>query len=176
MISTTGDQLLAGKMSTRYRCSGFTLLELMVAFSIAALLVGVSAPATMKMYDSMQYRDTVRGVISAAQSARLSALSQGKVVDLVVVPDVKSISIRGAKDASRAQGQPKQLLAFPSSLQMETSTAAEYKMDGKEIIRFYPDGSSSGGSVSVIRSEGVGVRVRVDWLTGLASQEELETL
>jgi general secretion pathway protein H len=45
--------------------------------------------------------------------------------------------------------------------------------DRRASIRYYPDGSSTGGSIRVQRPNGDGVRLRVDWLTGRVTQEPL---
>ena len=46
---------------------GFTLLELVVALAIAGLFFALSGPSVRGMYDSMQYRDAVRGLYSPPQ-------------------------------------------------------------------------------------------------------------
>ena len=60
---------LLDKVSLR-RLSGFTLVELMVAMVVAALLMVAAAPASMRFYESIQYRQAVRDVISLLGSAR----------------------------------------------------------------------------------------------------------
>ena len=39
------------------------------------------------------------------------------------------------------------------------------------VIRFYPEGGSSGGGIDMERADGTGVRISVDWLVGRVSQE-----
>ena len=39
------------------------------------------------------------------------------------------------------------------------------------MIRFYPEGGSSGGGIDMERPGGTGVRISVDWLVGRVSQE-----
>lgn len=144
-----------------FKQSGFTLIEIMVAFTIGILLVGLTMPAMMKMYDSMKYRDAVRTVVTALHSTRYAAMSRGKPVDLIVIPAERQFSI--------GQGEAKQL---SESISLTVHAAREVSHgEGTAVIRFYPDGSASGGSIDVVHDSGKAVRVRVDWLLGKLTQE-----
>lgn len=144
-----------------FKQTGFTLLEVMVAFTIGALLVGLTVPAMMKMYDSMKYRDAVRSVVTALHSTRYAAMTQGEPVDLMVVPSARQIQV--------GQGKVEQLAG---SISLTVHAAREMSRgEGTAVIRFYPDGSASGGSIDVEHESGRAVRVRVDWLLGKLTQE-----
>jgi general secretion pathway protein H len=56
---------------------GFTLLELLAALAIAGLVLAVSVPASVRMYESMQYRQAVRDVITLFSSALYKAIQSG---------------------------------------------------------------------------------------------------
>lgn len=141
--------------------SGFTLIEVIVAFTIGALLVGLTLPAMVQMYDSMKYRDAVRSVVTALHSTRYTAMTEGKLVDLIVVPAERQIQI--------GEGKVQQLA---ESISLTVHAAKEMSRgEGTAVIRFYPDGSASGGSIDVAHEAGQVVRVRVDWLLGKLTQE-----
>lgn len=141
--------------------SGFTLLELMVAFTIAALLMGVSTPMVMRMYDSMQYRGAVRDLMSAVEATRYAAISQGKAVDIVIVPGDNTFRV--------GEGEKRTL---PKSISISLEAAREVSHgEGTGVIRYYPDGSSTGGSIEITHESDKGVRLRVDWLLGRVTQE-----
>ena len=150
---------------------GFTLLELMVAVAIGALLVGLGAPAAMRLHATMEYRDAVRGLQSAAAGARLRALNAGRAMDLFVEPeagryDVQPVGKAYDRDEATALG---------GALALEVKSARQLTTEeGVAVIRFYADGSSSGGSITVTRAGGDGVRLRVDWLLGRVTQEAPE--
>ena len=55
------------QVNTRPASGGFTLLELVVVLVIAGLLFSLGAPRVGKLYDSMQYREAVRELVSAAK-------------------------------------------------------------------------------------------------------------
>ena len=143
---------LAGSQ-TNNEC-GFTLLELLAAITIAALVLGVSIPATMRMYSSMQYHGAVKDVRSILVAARYGAIGKGQPQDVVINPASREFSLNG---------KTKQL---PTEFQVEVISARELNRGNEGVIRFYSDGSSSGGVVKLQHDNGREVKVQVDWLLG----------
>ncbi len=64
-------------------------------------------------------------------------------------------------------------VVFPESLDISGKTARELNRDGLGVIRFYPQGDSSGGEIDII-GKVRGVRLSVDWLLGRVSQSLLD--
>lgn len=144
-----------------YKQSGFTLLELMVAFSVAAFLMAVSTPMVIRMYDSMKYRGAVKDIISAVEATRYAAITQGKAVDIVLTPAENMYQV--------GVGEERHL---PDSISFSLEAAREVSHgEGTGTIRYYSDGSSTGGSIMITHDSGKGVRLRVDWLLGRLTQE-----
>lgn len=137
--------------------SGFTLLELLVAISIAALVLGVSAPAMQRLYKSMQYHGAVNDVVTLLSSARYEAIRKGGHQDVLINPATREIKL-----AEKVQ-------ALPDSLRLEVLGTRELNRDGAGVIRFYANGSSSGGFVNMQHNNGRAVQVQVDWLLGRVS-------
>ena len=134
--------------------AGFTLLELLAAITIAALVLAVSIPATTRMYSSMQYHGAVKDVVATLSSARYAAISKGDSQDVSVNPQSGELTLNG------------KVRQLPSSITLEVVSARELNRDGEGVIRFYADGSSSGGIVRLKHERGMGVEVQVDWLLG----------
>ena len=154
---------------------GFTLLELMVAFAIAALLVGVTTPAGLRFYDTMQYRSAVGDLQAAAVNARYRAITSGRAVDLLVAPDDARFIVLPAEPESERDFDLDSARKLAGDLAIEMISAEVLSpRAGVGAIRFYPDGSATGGSITVLRPSGAGVRLRVDWLLGRVSQESPE--
>jgi len=136
---------------------GFTLLELLVAIAIAALVMGVSAPAMQRLYTSSQYHGAVNDVVTLLSTARYAAIQGGSEKDVLINPETRQI-ILGEK-----------VRDLPDSLQIEVLGSRELNRDGAGVIRFYPDGGSSGGYVNIAHESGMSVQVQVDWLLGRLS-------
>lgn len=136
---------------------GFTLLELIVAIAIAALVLGVSAPAMQRYYQSSVYRGALSDVVGVLSSARYTAIHSGVDVDVLIDPQERTLQL-GEKRTELSQ-----------SLSLEVLGAAELNREGVGVIRFYPDGGSSGGYVRVNHRDGQSGQVVVDWLLGKVS-------
>ena len=64
----------------------FTLVELVVAISIVGVLLAASVPASVRFYESMQYRQAIRDVITTLASARYKAVNTGTAQDVSLTP------------------------------------------------------------------------------------------
>lgn len=141
---------------------GFTLLELMVALSIAVLMLATAPFAVMRAYETMQYRATVKEVIAGLKSARLDAMRKGRSVAFLVDLEQRRFGVESRLDHT-----------LPEHLEMRLMLADVEIRGTQGAVRFYPDGGSTGGSLQLIRPGGGGVRVDVDWLLGRLTQTAL---
>lgn len=141
--------------------AGFTLIEVIVAFAIAGLLLAVVPLALGKAVEGMRYRGLVGDIVGDLRSARTRAMLSGREVRFEIDLPARRLGV-----GERAR-------EVPDGLTLDAILAeSEIESPGKGAIRFYPDGSATGGSISVVReSSGSGVRVRVDWMLGRVSQE-----
>ncbi len=138
---------------------GFTLLELLAAITIAGLLLAVSVPSTMRFYDSMQYRQAVRDVVTALASARYRAINTGRAQDVAIDPEAHRLTVGD------------EVTRLPPELAIAVHAAGELNRERAGVIRFYPEGGSSGGGVDIERPDGSGTRILVGWLLGRVTQE-----
>ena len=141
---------------------GFTLIELMVVFAIMALVVAMAPVAYDRLKDGVQYRDTVRTMISQLRSARYTAVSQGEPVRFTVDLQTRHYGYAGAEKE------------IPETVDLRTTVAdREFVPNSSASIVFLASGGSTGGSVEILRKSGSGTRLRVDWLSGRVTQEPL---
>ena len=138
---------------------GFTLIEMIAVLTIAALLLVAAAPSSVRLYDALQYRAAVRDVISLLGTARYLAVNTGDAQDVVLDPR-----------AGRLQLNEEQRM-LPRGVNLVVHTAKEINRDDKGIIRFYPEGGSSGGDLQLEREGNDAVRISVDWLMGGITHE-----
>lgn len=141
------------------RARGFTLIELLAAITIVGLVLAASIPASIRFFESMQYRQAVREVITLLGSARHQAVSRGRAQDVIIDPATRLLTFNDKR---------KQL---PDGLSLTVHSAREVNRERAGVIRFYPEGGSSGGSIDIARPGADGVRISVDWLVGRVSQE-----
>ncbi len=142
---------------------GFTLIELLVVFAILALILGLAPVAFDRLRDSTQYRDTVRTMLTQMRSARYRAQAEGHEVRFFVHLGQRTYGVDGAPTRP-----------VPEALQVRATVAGEeLSGQGEAVIRFLPEGGATGGSIEVLRASGAGTRLRVDWLSGRATQEAL---
>lgn len=143
------------------RARGFSLVELLVVLAIGALVMAAAVPSSVRFYEGMQRRQAVRNTVTLLATAREQALSSGRAQDVKVRPSARRIWY----------GERSHTL--PSGLSLVVHGAAELNRDNVGLIRFYPDGSASGGGVDIRRKDGDGTRISVDWLLGRVRQEAL---
>ncbi|EED34647.1 general secretion protein H, putative [Luminiphilus syltensis NOR5-1B] len=127
---------------------------MVAAITIVGLVMAVAVPQSIKFYESMQFRSSVRETITLLKSARHAAIAQGVAQDVVVEPNAKTVRF-GKRTAQ-----------FEREVQLSVNSAAELNTDAAGVIRFYPDGGASGGGVDIRRENGVVISIAVDWLIG----------
>lgn len=160
--SVAGPAVRPGLTRARRALGGFTLIELIVAFAVAALLLGLAPVAFGKLMETSHYRSTVRHVLAGMVAARQQSITTGQSTAFSVDLEKRLFGLEGKMDNS-----------FPESVQVRLVVAGIESDRRGGSIRFYPGGGATGGSVDVMRSSGEGVRLRVDWLLGSVSQEPI---
>ena len=137
-----------------HRARGFTLIELLAAMTIIGLVLAVSVPASARFYESIQYRQAIRDVITVLGSARFAAVNSGQAQDVFINPKSNELSFK------------KKRTKLPEGLKLLVTAASEVNQSDQAVIRFYPEGGSSGGDIELERHGSDGVRISVDWLVG----------
>ena len=138
---------------------GFTLLEVVVVLVIAAvgyaLLVGVVFRGP-SIYD---LKSSARTLAASLRQAQSTAMATRRDTTLTLDVDAREFAITG-------ETQPHRL---PEGIDLKLYTAqSEVENERRGAIRFYPDGSSTGGRITVAIGERKYL-VDVDWLTGRVS-------
>ncbi len=134
----------------------------MVAIAVVGLLLAVSVPGAQRMYQSMQYREAVRDVVTVLSTARREALDKGAPQDVEIDPQARRIRLN---DITRQ---------LPEGFVLSVTAASELAREGSAVIRFYPEGGATGGDLEVTAPGGRGVHISVDWLMGSVSQVPLD--
>ncbi|MBB1126177.1 GspH/FimT family pseudopilin [Thiospirillum jenense] len=135
---------------------GFTLVELLVVMAIAGLLIAVTPPLMSAALPGIELKAAARRTAGALRIARELAIHNGRTVVWQLNTATGQYRIVG--DARAAQ--------LPGGIEL-TLTAAEEEMINPHEggIRFFADGSATGGRVVLTRNQR-GYQVGVNWLTG----------
>jgi general secretion pathway protein H len=134
---------------------GFTIFELLVVLAILGIVVALGAPALHRMVPGVELKTSAQNVATALREARGLAIASNAEVSLVVDLGDRALRI--------GDGPPVRLA---SSLGITLLTATRELIDaGTGQIRFYPDGTSTGGRITLTRGNRR-YHVGVDWLTG----------
>jgi general secretion pathway protein H len=140
----------------RRRTAGVSLLELMIVLMIMAIVAAFVVPMLGGGVSNTELRSAARQLAAGLRLARSEAVSQRRETFLVL--DVAGRRFKVDRDPQEH--------ALPREAELKLYTAQKDLVDEKiGSIRFYPDGGSNGGRITV----GSGERkyeVDVDWLTG----------
>lgn len=140
--------------------SGFTLIEVLVVLVILALTMAVVVPAISKGRGG-SIDEVTRDLAVTLRKARSDAvLSQRSSVVLLDVQGRRYWQERAGREGS-----------IPERMEVKTSVATSEVSDGVAGIRFFPDGSSTGGTISLSMGQSTS-RVLVDWLSGRVSIQQ----
>lgn len=151
----------AGSRRTRIR--GFTLLELLIVLVLAAVVMAVALPA-LRSSPATELKSGAQTVAAALRQTRIDAMSGGRALALVV--DTGGNTLQPEHRDSARQ--------LSDSIALQLATAEREMLDEQRGgIRFWPDGSATGGRVTLTK-EGLEIRVDVEWLTGRVRIGELE--
>lgn len=138
--------------------TGFTLIELLAVLFILALVAAVVVPS-LGSGASVELKSAARGLAAGLRQTRNRALNDNR--SAVLALDV-------AKHEYQLPGD-RRVRKLPERIDIVLFTARSEQL-GKDRagIRFFPDGSSTGGRIT-LSIDGMRYLVDVDWLTGKVS-------
>lgn len=138
------------------RQRGFSLLELMLVITIIGLTFLLLPKMVFSGVSGADLRANVRAVATGLRLTRDAAINLHREAFMTVDLDNRAFTIPGDTRQHKLHDQVE--------VKLYTSQA-DLINERTGTIRFYPDGSSNGGRVSLIAA-GRGFDVDIDWLTG----------
>lgn len=134
---------------------GFTLVELIVVVILISLMTVLIPRYIFTGVSGADLKASSRDIAAGLRMARAEAVNTRRDTTLTLDMEKRSFTINGT-----------QTRKLPELLEMKLVTAqSEVVNQSQASIRFFPDGSSTGGRVTVASGERK-YEVDVDWLTG----------
>jgi len=151
------------RLAPRARQAGFTLLELLVVLSLAALAATMVGGGAQSFMERSRYHQAVRDVATQLGRARALCVQEGRTVVVAYDPQARQLITDG-----------KARLDIPPSVQiswepMQSQRNAEAG-GGQPVFVFNADGGAGGGRFAVSREGGQGIVFQVNWLLGTVEQ------
>ena len=137
---------------------GFTLMELLVVLGVLGLVLALAVPSFSRALPALELRTDARNVASALREARALAIGRNQETTLTIDAEQRSLRL--------GDGAP---IRLSPHLGMSLLTAgSETAETGTGGISFFPDGTSTGGRITLVLGERQR-HVVVDWLAGTVS-------
>lgn len=139
--------------------AGVTLLELLIVLSIMAIVAAIALPMFGSGVSTGELKSSAREVAAAMRLARSEALATRQQTRVLLDLEQRSFQL---ERETRAH-------ALPKLVEMKLYTAqSDLVSDKVGSIRFFPDGGSNGGRVTLASGQRK-YEVDIDWLTGRVS-------
>jgi len=159
-MSRAGDTARRGRPAA----PGFTLIELLVVLTVIALIATLATPMIQRAVPGVEIRTAAEGLRAELRLARSAAISGNRETWLSI--DVET-------GAYRRNGVARARVVAPA-IRLTLLTARREQIDEvRGRIRFFPDGTSTGGAVRLRRDAHV-YEVAVDWFDGRVSIDETQ--
>lgn len=143
-------------MTTTARPNGFTLVELLVVLTVIGLIIALAPIAMTGAMPSLELRTTTRELAAALRNTRSTAIRDNREMALTLDVEAGWYRLDGRKG--------EQTINPEIEIKLLTATI-EVENEGVGRIRFFPDGTSTGGQITLARG-GDTYYIIVDWLSG----------
>jgi general secretion pathway protein H len=141
---------------SRAQSRGVTLLELLIVLSIMAIVAAMVVPMLGGGVSTGELKGAARQVAAGLRLARSEALATRQETGVLLDLERRTFQIERDRHEH----------ALPRQIELKLFTAeSDLVSDKVGAIRFFPDGGSNGGRVTLAAGERK-YDVDVDWLTG----------
>ncbi|MEZ2224261.1 GspH/FimT family pseudopilin [Rhizobium sp. RCC_161_2] len=138
--------------------AGFSLVEMLVVLAIISVTAAIAFSSFPARRMAASPESVIRDAGHLAQMLRMEAINRRR--DLTLQVDVQAKTIADADGRRR--------ISIPASATVEVVTGRELtRSQSQASIVFFPDGTSSGGTISLSSDGSPKMTLRIPWLTGI---------
>jgi general secretion pathway protein H len=137
--------------------AGFTMLELLVVLGIVGVVLGTMIVARPNA-SGARVNAVAHSMVATLRLARARAMERNTEIVVSIDPQTRTVA------------SPQGRWQLPDGVHVVLTYAESETRAGAGGLRFYPDGQSSGGEIS-LGFGGRSARLTVSWLTGEARIE-----
>ena len=135
---------------------GFTLIEILVVLALITLILAIIPPMFSNVIDSTQIKSSSRLLVASLKEARSLAITKQKETTLMLDVEKKQFLLN----------QKQHNLNIPDNTKLQLIAANTEQLNEQLAgIRFFPDGSSTGGRIE-LSNNNLEYIIDVNWLTG----------
>ncbi|MEW4983048.1 MAG: GspH/FimT family pseudopilin [Cycloclasticus sp.] len=139
-----------------YKRNGFTLLEILLVLTISSVLLVFVAPDMYRTISGMTLPKATQELATALRRSSSQAVNASTPASLLLNVKERSYQLSGSE----------KVYQLPKDLDVTILTGAGLVRGASSgAIFFYPDGSSSGGRISLQQGERE-QQIHINWLTG----------
>jgi general secretion pathway protein H len=136
--------------------AGFTLIELLVVLVIMSMAYTLASPMISSGVSGTELKASARQLAAGLRKARSEAIAHRREAVMTVDVEARHFQLTGESRVYR----------LPKSVAIQLFTAKSELVSGNAgAIRFFPDGGSTGGRITVSSHERK-YDVDINWLTG----------
>jgi general secretion pathway protein H len=143
------------------KSAGFTLLEVMIVMVLIGVIMVLLLASPLGRTSAGDLKASARMLASGLRQAQTTAISTRR--DSLLTLDVEAREFRVDEGERRHVADSVELKLFTAQSEVTNERIG--------AIRFYPDGSSTGGRITVASGERKYL-VDVDWITGRVAIDE----
>lgn len=140
-----------------WRSGGFSLIELLVVMAILGVLAGLVTARVSSPNEATVLKTESRKLIAHLRATRSKALAESEIYSVMTTDEGKGYAIR--------PGEEIVILTGAISLELSSTNMPAGLSGSVPSITFYPDGSTSGGTIILSGSNGKR-EISVNWITG----------
>ncbi len=134
--------------------NGFTLVELLVVMLVFGLLIALAPAAFKRVLPGLELKSAARELAAVFRESRNRAIRDNRATAVVIDVQEKIYQVEGRS------------FAIPQGFEIQLFTAESERLsESSGRIRFFPDGTSTGGRVT-LETDDTAYYIVADWLSG----------